>query len=167
VRIRAKDIKPGEQYIFRRTGGRTFRVTVLSTPSEIRRQGRLLVRFEEGVMQGKVTKQLPRYIQAPVGAGPASSRTGTELAPPAVAIPAAWPPNPGDPVMWPAQTGPLRWHVVAVDAERGEARISGRVLEMRQEHNVPLADLEAVPIVVKARMSSTRTLPKRTPSPES
>jgi hypothetical protein len=118
-------------------------------------------------LDGSGTAQLPRFIQAPAGAGPASSRTGTEPAPPAVAIPAAWPPNPGDPVTLPAQTGPLRWRVVTVDAERGEARIRGRVLEMKQEHNVRLADLEAVPIVVKSRISSTRTAPKRTQSPES
>jgi hypothetical protein len=118
-------------------------------------------------MQGRVTEQLPRFILAPVDTGPASSRTGTEPAPPAVAIPAAWPPNLGDPVTWPAQTGPLRWRVVAVDAERGQARISGRVLEMKQEHDVLLADLEAVPIVVKSRSSSTRPSPQRPPNPES
>src|SRR4051812_15369040 len=118
-------------------------------------------------MQGKVTEQLSRFILAPVGTGPASNRTGTEPAPPAVVIPAAWPPHLGDPVTWPAQSGPLRWRVVAVDAERGEARISGRVLEMRQEHDVPLADLEAVPIVLKSRTSSTRTSPQRPPNPES
>jgi hypothetical protein len=165
--MRAKDIQPGEQYILRRAAGRAFRVTVLSTPPEIREQGRFLVRFEEGVMQGRVTEQLPRFILAPVDTGPASSRTGTEPAPPAVAIPAAWPPNLGDPVTWPAQTGPLRWRVVAVDAERGQARISGRVLEMKQEHDVLLADLEAVPIVVKSRSSSTRPSPQRPPNPES
>jgi hypothetical protein len=164
--MRAKDIQPGEQYILRRAG-RGLRVTVLTTPPEIRAQGRLLVRFEEGVMRGKVTEQLPRFILAPLAGTLASTQTAAEPTPTAVAIPAAWPPNPGDPVTWPAQTGTMRWRVVAVDEERGEARIRGRVLEMRQEHDVPLADLKAIPIVVRSRVSSTAPSPKRSPSPQS
>jgi hypothetical protein len=164
--MRAKDIHPGEQYLLRRAGGRPFRVTVLTTPPEISAQGRLLVRFEEGVMRGKVTEQLPRFIW-PISHTLASTQTSTEQIPTAVAIPAAWPPNPGDPVTWPAQTGTMRWRVVAVDLERGEASISGRVLEMRQEHKVPLGDLKAIPIVVRSRVSATGTSPRRSPSPQS
>ena len=165
VRMRAKDIKTGEQYTLSRAGGRLFRVTVLPTPPEIREQGRLLVRFEEGVLRGRVTEQLPRFIVAPVGATQASNQTGAQAVSRPLTVPGTWPPNAGDPVTWPAGAGPLEWRVLAVDPARGEARISGRVLEMRQEHRVPLADLEPVPIVLKSRMSSTDTGPSRSSRP--
>lgn len=160
--MRASDIKPGQQYTFERTAGRRLLVTVLPTPPEVRRKGRFLVRFEEGVLRGQVSEQLPRFIVAPASGASILNSTVTRIAPRAITVPSAWPPNVSDPVTWPTRTAALRWHVSAVDMEDGSATIAGRVLEMHQEHTVPLAELEPVGIVAVSNVSSTR--PGRRPT---
>jgi hypothetical protein len=161
--VRADEIKPGEQYTLKRTGRRTFRVTAMPTPSDVRDRGRVLVRFEEGVLQGELSEQLPRFIVAPADAMPTSSSTPLRRDPRFLKLPAAWPPNAGDLVMWPARTGPFQWRVLSVDRNAGEAMIAGRVLEMDQKHTVPLGELESMPVVVKSNVTPTRRSPSAPP----
>ena len=158
--VRAKDIKPGQEYTLKRAGRRTFRVTAMPTPPEVSEQGRVLVRFEEGVLRGQVTEQLPRFLVAPADSTPATNSTRARPAPRILSLPGVWPPNVGDPVMWPKRTGPLRWRVVRVNADVGEATIAGRVLEMDQEHTVRLVDLESVPLMVESKATATQPTPR-------
>lgn len=134
--MRSVDMRVGEAYAL--TGDRPVKVTVLETPPELRRQARVCVRFESGVMAGETGDLLSRRIASPWDGHlePRTPRTPrrTHL------VVVERDPGVGDSVTW-TETAGLVWSLVALDPKTGLAKIDGAIFGQPANHDVPLSQL--------------------------
>lgn len=133
--MRSVDMQVGEAYAL--TGHRPIKVTVLETPPALRRQARVRVRFESGVMAGEIGDVLSRRIASPWD-GEMPHRPSRHAKPHLSVVQRD--PQVGDAVTWAATAG-LVWSLTEVDAEAALATIDGVVFDQPTSRTVPMNQL--------------------------
>jgi hypothetical protein len=140
--MRWRDMKPSKRYaaLYR---GRGREVTVLDTPPEVRREARVRVRYENGLLAGEVKDIPSRRVVAARGhpARTAERRSGT---PGRTRRSVERGPEVGDSVAW-RKTREVLWTVQHVDRELDQATISGVIVGQARREIVPLDQLEVRP----------------------
>jgi hypothetical protein len=135
--MRSQDMRLGETYVLR--GHYETKVTLLQTPPELRRQGRVRVRFESGVKAGEIGELLSRRIAPPLEdiqepATPYRPRrrrlTVVERNP-----------EVGDTVTWSATAG-LVWTLESLDEQTCLATIVGSIFGQPASRVVPIGQLQ-------------------------
>lgn len=137
--MRVDETKIGEQYEMWR-GNRTRLVTLIDKdrPS---RKGWVTVRAEEGVKAGEEVAASSRSLFHLPGKEPPPPRKRPRAVPRlAMQAPPGWEPKPGDVVAWTRTLG-SRCTVLSVDADRGVARIRGKVMGAVKDFDALVGEL--------------------------
>lgn len=140
--MRSSDMEVGRRYVI--PGSREPEVTVLETPPELRRKGRVVVRFETGVSTGKVKDIPSRTILRPVD-GPAPQRRMRR--PRRRLIQIDRDPRVGDTVLL-DDTGELEWRVEAIDNAARRATVKSVILSRPQTKIAGFDQLQIRPLEV-------------------
>lgn len=138
IRMRASDMRAGQEYELQRSPGRRVRrVTLISTKPPSGRSHWVLVRFEDGISAGTEKEVSSQSIYPLSDAEPLKRRKRKK---PERVVPPGWMPTRGEAVAW-TQTLGSRCTVLAVDAQKGVARIEGIVLGMEKQFDAPVSEL--------------------------